>query len=323
MRTIKILATLTLIVLLAFSCSRQKNPLAPTFDFVFSFSTESRPNAIVVEKNSGYLFISNSYHDNNRKIQKYDRQGVLRKTIVDFESFDRGNYSRYDPIDLTIGNNNDLYILVTPYKLSPHEEWVPFEGFCILRINTEGNYKEEYDFAQMEQFWHPSALAYYNGNVYVTNGKVIKTISTADGHSLDISLPDQVYTSDMAIDSDGLIYLVGQAAFDNDSVGCFITKFNLKNNDYNKIYSKTWTKSFGANVNNPGISITRDKKLYLVTFYCKSLEIYNQNLLFLAQLNLSTEDNSSTLPMDVATDQNNVYIVDNRNNLIRVYKKQM
>jgi hypothetical protein len=90
---------------LSISCERQTNPLSFTFDFVFNFPTEPRPNAIAVDKDTGYIYVSNSHpyrNNDNRKIQKYNRKGEFSKTIVDFTTFDKGNYTRYEPIDMTI-----------------------------------------------------------------------------------------------------------------------------------------------------------------------------------------------------------------------------
>jgi ligand-binding sensor domain-containing protein len=87
---------------------------------------------------------------------------------------------------------------------------------------------------------------------------------------------------------------------------------------YSTVYSKGRTESFGAMPNNPGLSIDRYGNIYLATFYCKSLEIFNRNVEFIMQLDLDKEE---TRPIDVAEGNNQIYIVDNLNDRIIVYKE--
>ena len=323
---------LIIIVLFSFFCDRQKNPLFFTFDYVSSFSTEPRPNAIIINEDNGYLYVANSHpsrNNDNRKIQKYNWKGELLTTVVDFTSFDKGNYPRYHPIDITMDNDRNLYILVKPYRKYSEDTWYPFEGFCILKYNFDDKFQKEFDFAEFDQEWSPAAIAYYNEYIFVTNGSIIKKISIDSEQVFDITLPiseenvnslPEIHTTDMAIDSEGFIYLVGQAAFDNKSVNCHITKINLKNRQRVTVYSKGRTESFGAMPNNPGLSINSNGNIYLATFYCESLEIFNRNGEFIMQLDV---DNEETRPIDVAVDNKHIYIVDNLNNRIDVYKKHV
>ena len=321
------------IFLILFSCDRQKNPLSFTFDFVASFPTEPGPNFIVIDKDSRFLYISNSYsaaNDRNRKIQKFNLKGELLKTIVDFTFFDKGNYQRYEPIDMTLDDFQNLYVLVKPYRKYSEESWRALEGFCILKYDSENIFQKEFVFAQFTQEWYPASIACYNNEIYVTNGQILKKIFS-DGEQLDeialpisvdnvITFPD-IHTTDMAINSNGIIYLVGQAAFDNKTVGCHLTIIDTKNNKRSTVYSKVRTESFAAMLNNPGLTIGCDGFIYLATFYCKSLEIYNENGDFIKQLDLTSKNNRETLPIDVAVDNNSIYIVDSFNNCVNVYKK--
>ncbi|MCD4665210.1 MAG: NHL repeat-containing protein [Bacteroidales bacterium] len=301
-----------------------------TFDYVSSFSTEPRPNAITIDEDNGYLYVANSHpfrNNDNRKIQKYNREGELLKTVVDFALFDKGNYPRYHPIDITMDNNRNLYILVKPYRKYSEDTWYPFEGFCILKYDFDDKFQKEFDFAEFDQEWSPAAIAYYNEYIFVTNGRIIKKISINSEQVFDITFPineknintwPDIHTTDMAIDSEGFIYLVGQAAFDNKSVSCHITKIDPKNSHRVTVYSKGKTESFGAMFNNPGLSISSNGNIYLATFYCESLEIFNRNVEFIMQLEVNSEE---TRPIDVAVDNNHIYVVDNLNNRINVYKK--
>lgn len=321
---------LIIILLFIFSCERQKNPLSSTYDYVSSFPTEPRPNAIAITEDDRFLYVSNSHpsrNDDNIKIQKFNWKGELLKTIVDFISFAEGNYPRYEPIDITIDNSQNLYVLVKPYRKHSEDSWYPFEGFCILKYDLNDKFQKEFYFAEFDQEWSPTAISYYNKCIFVTNGRIIKRISIESEQVFDIMLPINeenintwpgIHTSDMAINSKGFIYLVGQAAFDNKSVGCHITKINPENNQHITLYSKGTTELFGAMLNNPGLSINGDGNIYLATFYCMSLEIFNENGEFIMQLKVN---NGETRPIDVAVGDDHIYVVDYFNNRTNVYKK--
>ena len=249
---------------------------------------------------------------------------------MDFETFDKGNFLRYLPVDITIDDNRNLYVLVNPLIEQTDETWTTPTGFCILQFDFNGSFKKEFDLSQIDGEGSPSSIAYSNKHVFVTNGRIIKKISIESEQVFDILLPvseknintwPDLHTTDMAINSEGIIYLTGQAAFSNDSVGCHITKFYPQNNQRITSYSKGWTGMFAAMLNNPGLSISSDGNIYLATFYVMSLEIFNKNIEFIMQLDIRTENDKETRPIDIALDNSHIYIADNKNNLILVYKE--
>ena len=71
-------------------------------------------------------------------------------------------------------------------------------------------------------------------------------------------------------------------------------------------------------LNNPGLSIDGHGNIYLATFYCESLEIFNRNEEYVTQIDMDDEE---TRPIDVASDNHHIYVVDNYNDRIRIYEK--
>lgn len=315
-----------LMIFILFTC--QKNPVSISLETMGEFSTEPGPQTILVDEKYGCVYVLNSnpsYRNNSRKIQCFDRQGIYLKTIVDFAADTNGSYARYEPIDMTIDSDHNLDLMMKPYRKLPDESWFPYEGFCITKYHPNGSFEAEFDFAQFETEWRPTAITFHDGFIFVTNGKVLLKI-TKDGElQFEIPLPinqDIIGPpiTDMSIDSQGNFWLVGQAGFADTSIGCHITKLSPTGTSYKTFYSKGRTKNYGAMMNNPGITLDKDENIYLATFYCQSLEIFNRDGKFLNQIEIRNENNG--LPIDVAVDnQKNVFVLDNLNDVVQIYKK--
>ena len=317
-------------------CEEEKTPETLSIDYASIFYTEQNPIAITIDKVSGNVFVANMRK--SVKIQKFDKDGILIKTVVDFTSFPNGNYHRYSLIDIVCDNNQNLYILAKPL-VQTNDSWLNLTGFCILQFDHNDNFQKEFDFSHIDlkSCSSVSAIAYSNKFLFVTNGKIIKKISLSGEEIADIELPVEeenritwpdIHTTDMTISSQGIIYLTGQAALNlsdstgiNDSVGCHITKFNPQTNQRITSYSKGWTINYGAGLNNPGIALSSKGNVYLTTFYCKSLEVYNVNGELINQIDLSTLNDDETGPIDVAVNDSYIYIVDAFNDLIYLFKE--
>jgi len=307
----------------------EKNPVSFSLKAITEFATEPRPHTILFDEKSGYLYVANSnpsYRNDSRKIQCFDRQGNYIKTIVDFAADTNGAYDYYQPIDMTLDSDHHLAILVKPYRKYIDDSWFPYEGFCIMKYGSDGSFLSEFDFAQFESEWHPAAIAFYDGFLYVINDRVLLKINKNDGQAVEISLASDLDLyllppTDMGIDSRGAIWMVGQAGFADTTVGCQLTRINLMENSVRKFYSKGRTKDYGAMLNNPGIAIDQDDHLFLATFYCQSLEVFDRDGQFLNEIELDHE--RKCLPIDVGVDnRGNVFVVDNLNGVVRMLKKQ-
>lgn len=320
----------TLIFILIFSCSENQNPMSFSYEFISQFATEHHPNAIAVDSENSYIYVSSSYpskNNGNQKIQKFSMQGNLIETIIDYMTSIEGIYEYYNPIDLIVDNTHHIFVLVKPYNKNQDSTWSPLNGFCIMKYNYNGELQMEYDFADIEEEWRPSALSYKNGVLYVTNGNELKKIIIESGQFSNINLPIQnvnhnfgpyIPTTDMAIDKDDNIWLVGQASFNENQIGCHFTKFDPTCQNHKTFYSKCKTSEYGANLNSPGITIDHKDNFYLSTGYCQSIEIYNYKEEFQREIKI---DDENSLPTDISIDKNNnLYVLDHANDNIWVYK---
>ncbi|MDZ7331062.1 MAG: hypothetical protein ONB13_06000 [candidate division KSB1 bacterium] len=321
-----LLGGIALMILACLGC--EKNPVSISLKSVKEFSTEKRPISILFENQSGLVFVVNSNparQNNSYKIQCFDRQGNYQKTIVDFTDKPGGAYARYEPIDMAMDSDRILHVLVKPYSQLMDGSWVPCQGFCILRFQIDGRFIGEFDFAQFEAQLPPAAIACYQGYVYVTNGLQLMKIDKDNGLHFEIPLPTEQdsslrLVSDMSIDSKGSVWLVGQASFPDSTVGCHLTRISLMENSLIKYYSKGRTNDFGSMVNNPGIAIDREDRIYLATFYCRTLEVFNRDGKFLDQIEL--DHAAGSLPIDVAVDQQgDVFVADYGANRVVILKK--
>jgi DNA-binding beta-propeller fold protein YncE len=325
----KIILRFIIIGLLFFSCEKDENSVPRTINYVFSFSVDIRPQAIAINKASGFIYVANhhpSINDYSSKIQKYNPQGQLLNTVADFSSFDQGKYQKYIPGDICVGDNQNLYVLVNPLEFLPNDSWSSIEGINILQFDSDDNFIKEYDLSQFDEPWHYSAISYSEKYLYVTNGLDIKKISIDNNQVDSIAFPTELQKgipiSDMDIDFEGCFLLTGQILpADYDVSGCHLTKYNPTNNQVIVTYSIGRTGIMAAMLNNPGLTIDGNGNIYLATFYGMGLEIFNKNGKFIMQTNIKTEDAEDTRPIDVVLLNNEIYILDNLNNQILVYEK--
>jgi hypothetical protein len=323
-------------------CKKEPYSKPVSVSYESSFSTESRPISIVIEKNHGFVYVANhdpAINDYSSKIQKFNRKGELLNTVVDFTNFSKGKFSRYNPIDFCTDNNSNIYILVQPSQLSGGT-WILLGGFCILQFDTNDNFQKEYDFSEFNQLWAPPTIAYSDNSLYVaigpslpTNGFIIKRISLVNNQVTDISFQNNTVNidsltympvSDMAINSEGTIYLTGQAfptVSTDDISGCHITKFDPQTNQLIRFNSKGRTGIVASMLNNPGLTISDVGNLYLATFYGMSIEVYDKNDEFILQVDLKPIAGINTRPIDIAHFDKHIYIADNQNNIVYIYKE--
>ena len=327
---------ISILLLLIISCEQEDNSKPDSITYKSSFSTETRPIAIAIEKNQGFIYLANdnpSITDYSSKIQKYNLKGELQETIIDFVSFNSGLYERYSPIDMCI-DNNDIYVLVKPMSQS-NDTWITYSGFCVLHCDLNGNLINEFDFSQIKNYWAFSAIAFWNDFIYVTSGEiVIFKIDKNSGQADYIHIPitnDKSYllVTDMVVESEENIYITGQGPWKIDSIVnndvsiCHITRLDCKADKSYTFYSNSRTGAMAAMPNNPGLTIKDNRYIYLVTFYGRSLEIYDnekENELIL-QKDINSDGKEETLPIDVALYKSDIYIVDYINDKVYIYSE--
>lgn len=319
---IKQIFFLKLSILLLFSCS--DCPVPFSYELADQFTVNKISEIIAIDNDKGYIYVTNLWYP---QIYQYSLQGNLIRTIVDFSEDNNLNYDYYDPIDLTVDENSYIYILARPREQNIDSTWIFLDGFCIIQYNSDGEYQKEFDFTNISKSWYNPVLAYKNNILYVTDGIKLKKINSDDGLTTDFNLLSQnstepyIHTTDMAIDDDNNIWLVGQAtwaSYNDFQVGVHITKFD-SNCQYQKTFNaKCRTSFFGSRLNNPGITFDSDNNMYVATFYGRSIEIYDFDQEF--QREIKMEDENS-LPIDIVIDKNNnMYVLDTIGEKILVYK---
>lgn len=314
------------------ACNNDDNSKPESIGFEFSFSTETRPIAIAIEKDNGFVYIANhnpAEINYSSKIQKYNLNGNLINTIIDFDSFTEGKYTRYTPKDMCLHGGNVL-VLVKPLQLGG-DTWTPHSGFCVLQFDLEGDLIYEYDFSDSEDLYYSTIACSYDF-IYVTGGfAVIKKIDINNDSVSDIHIPitnDKSYlpVTDMEIESDEIIYTTGQGitridSFNIDISVCHVTKLNCTNEQQVTFFSKSRTGVMAAMLNNPGIAIDDNGFIYLATFYGLSIEIYDADNEFILQENIYPDARPEILPSDIALINNDIYVIDYKNSKVLVYSE--
>ena len=333
----KIKLLISVLLLFTFSCEKDDNSKSDSkpnsISYESSYSTEPRPISISYKNVNQTLYVANynpSKNDYSAKIQAFNNEGIHVKTVVDFESFELGNFERYAPVDFTFGKNLNLYILVRPLIKLIDDTWTTPTGFSILQFDNSDSFIRELDFSNIDGEGRPSSISYYKNQLYVTNGQILKQINPETQQVDNITLPvndtnsgtwPYLHTTDMEINTNGIIYFTGQASFNNDSVGCHLSSYNIESKELTINYAKGWTWMCCAMLNNPGLFISNDGYLYLASFYKMNLEIYDKNIDFIIDCDTRTSQFEQTRPIDIVYFNGKIFVADNFNNQIHVFKQ--
>jgi hypothetical protein len=320
-------------------CSKNGNPTnnevnTYSYEISFQFNTHFRPTTLTIDDENGFIYITNGHHyflSDDQKILKYDLTGKLISTIADFRNSTNGLYPKYLPIDLTLDNDNNISVLVKPYHKQENEDyWEPYKGFCIMTYSASGGYLDELDFSQLELDFNPEAMTFKNGMYYVTNSFSLFKISKSSGQLTEIPLPTipdnsfpKYLVSDMAVDEGENIWFTGQTIVDTQAISSYISKMDSRCNQLYTFNSVRQAADYPAEISKPSIILDENGNVYITTFYCKSLEIYNSSGLLLGDFDFKKEINESTLPIDFGIDKSkNIYVLDYSNNMVYVLKNK-
>ncbi len=313
-----------ILIFFTFSCEKDNGSIPDSIDYDFSFATELRPHSIACKEANQTLYVANL-----AKIQVFNTDGTLAKTLVDFGLFDLGRYERYEPLDMTFDNMQHLFVLARPLFKQGDDTWASPTGFSILLYDEHDDYIKELDFSEIDGESRPASVSYYDGHLYLTNGRILKQIDLESQQIVNLSLPvnneesstwPNLHTTDMEIDAGGMVYFTGQAALNGDSVGCHISRYNPKTNNLTKNYARGWTWMCCAMLNNPGIFLTKEGYLYLASFYQMSIEVYDERGDFILDCDTRSSGFEETRPIDILTFNKKIYVADHFNSQILVYK---
>jgi hypothetical protein len=318
-------------------------PKPDSLSYAFSFPTDERPSQILYNEQVNALYIQT-----DSKVEIYSKTGTRLRTIVDFEMFDSGNFERYNLWDITLGNEQNLFILAGIIITTPQGTFLTDSIFSVLQFNKNHEFVKEWDILSIDADFYPSAITYYRNHLYIKQGKLLRKLNLSTSQLVKIVLPVDtsytrntcfsLHTTDMEVTPDGILYLTGQARGTTngykgyDSVGCHISTYNLNTGKLDIQYGHSWTWECCAGFNNPGLNISREGFLYLASFYAMNIEIFNMNRNFI--LERSTMDPvfihsrdtwvpgyDFTMPIDVVYADNQVFAADARYNVIHVFNQ--
>lgn len=298
------------------------------YELEFQFNTHHKPNSLSIDDESQFIYIlSGQFHsvDNNLKILKFSHDGNLLATVVDFSNYSSGLHPKYLPTDITLDDENNFCVLTIPYTKAENDEyWEACNGFSILIHNPNGELIKELDFSNNNLAFKPEAITFKNNLFYVTNSYSLFKISKATEQISEISLPkilDDTFPenliSDLAINGDNNIWFVGQTTDDPTVATNYILKMDSECNQLFRFNSINELPILHAALSQPAIKIDENGIVYLTTFYCRTLEIYNPSGELFTDYNFVKEINESVLPIDLEIDKNkNIYVLDHWNNTV-------
>jgi DNA-binding beta-propeller fold protein YncE len=313
-----------ILLLFLLACEKDDVSRPESIAYDASYPTASRPVSILYKELNRTLYVANG-----ARVEVFDMEGIPVKTVVDMETFDSGFFERYQPRDIAFDDNRNLYILAKPYQPWIDETWFPVEGFCILQFDDDDRFRKEFDFTQADL--NPSSIAFFDNHLFVTDGRILKQIDPETQHFINISLPvseddsgtwPHLHVTDMEIDRGGMVYFTGQAAFNNDSVGCHISGYDLDTGHLTIRYAKGWTRNYCAMFNNPGLFISSDGFLYLASFYKMSIEVYDSHSDFVMECDTRTPAFEETRPIDIVYANSKIYVADHLNDQVHLFNQK-
>jgi hypothetical protein len=335
MKAISILFVLFLLIILG--CSKDSNPIKSdensySYELTFQFNTLDKPQSLCIDDEKQLIYIlSGQIHSTNDNlvIQKFNFDGNLLATTVDFYNYSKGLYPRYSPIDITLDNEHNLCVLTIPYKKDENTEyWESYDGFCIMIHDHNGEFLNELDFSNIILDFNPEVLIFKDNLFYVTNSFSLFKISKSTWQLTEISLPkvlDNTFPanliSDLAINSNNNIWFVGQTTGDSLATN-YIAKMDSEGNQLFRFNSVNQIPILHAAMSQPAIQLDEKNIIYLTTFSCKSLEIYDSSGNLLKDYNLGKNINENVLPIDLEiSNKKKIYILDNWNDKVYVLSK--
>ncbi len=308
------------------SCDNCTEPFS--YELSDQFSVNPSDAVMTVDYEKGYIYTANPWYP---KISQYDQQGKQLR-LLDLSTGEQGDYEYYIPVDLIVDEANDIFALTNPCIKNADNEWIPLNGFSIIKYDNEFRYKYEFYFTELNVSWLSIAMTYKNGILYVTNGKHLMKINADDGSYTIFNLPKQndensyYHTSGVAIDSDNNIWVVGAYNWfpenpdnwDDWEVGVQITQFDSNYQNQKTYIAQGRSKEFGSFSNQPGITFDFDNNMYLTTGYCQSVEIYDFNMNIQKEIMI---DEKRSFPTDIAIDYNEIlYVLDSSNDRVLIYE---
>ncbi|MBN1927468.1 MAG: hypothetical protein JW798_16665 [Prolixibacteraceae bacterium] len=288
-------------------------------EYFSTIEMDTRPFAMAVDDKSGELFVL-CYGDTffeDYSLKKYSTVGEFQEKLIDFESFNEGEFSVYSPVDLFIEGKR-IYVIARP------ETETDQKVFSVLQFNLNGEFQDEFPFHINDgdgvwgAYYHLKGIVYKAGlgmvKTYPLNGKEGREYRFINEENVEEN-PFVLPVSDVAVNSEGKIYLTGQMPYGLDTVfwgiSHHLTVYNPDTGD--RLTTEVISDNLcipGSMISQPQVEIGKQNKVYLTTFYCQELRVYEKSGKPLVELFLPDYSDERIFPHDLAVGNNRVYIAD-------------
>ena len=300
-------------------------------EFLSTFETETRPFALAVDPQSGELFIlsyKNAFFD-YCIIGKYSANGEFLDTLIDFETFSNGEFPSYSPADLYI-DTIKLIVVTRPETNSDQKV------FSVLKFNLNGEFQDEFPFYIKEDEGLWGAYTYAKETVYKAGLGFIKTYPLNGEGGEEYKFLDEEEArkdpfrfpiSSLAVNSNGKIYLTGQMPYGLDTIHWGISHHLSIYNTRNCEMSTTEISDVdecipGSMISQPQVEIGEHDRVYLTTFYCQKLLVYEKSGEPLAEIFLDDFSDNYLFPSDIAVGNNRIYIAEASERMILIFEER-
>ena len=318
-----------IIFLLMISCESEDFSGPQALEYTDSFPVESRPVSIQTEGKNGNVLVLNINHfsiDYSAKLTQYDKTGRFLKTLLDFATFTEGSFQEYIPVDFTLGQSGDIYVIGRPVTGYTEDYMITASGFSILVFSGSGVFTGEYDYSEEEGC--PGNICQSGKFLYADLRNTLYRFTLPGGSVELVDLPEDPDGSDglfgirtdMEAGSNGLLYFSGPHNPSFDSSGCRILTYDLQEKTYTSHIAHGADIVMASMVGSPGLAVHENGDLYLATFYGASIEVYDPGMNFLLEQKLEGPGEEHHLSIDVAVFEDLAFVADYRNDLVHIYR---
>lgn len=300
-------------------------------EFLSSFETETRPFALAVDPQSGALFILSSKNALNNYfiIGKYSANGEYLDTLIDFETFSNGEFPSYSPANLII-DAKKLIVVTRPETISDQKV------FSVLQFNLNGEFQDEFPFYIKEDEGLWGAYAYAKETIYKAGPGFVKTYPLNGEEGAEYRFLDEeevrkdpfrFHISSLAVNSNEKIYLTGQMPYGLDTVNWGISHhlsiFNTRNSEMTTTELSAHDVCIpGSMISQPQVIIGEQDRVYLTTFYCQQLLVYEKSGEQLAEVFLGDFSDTYLFPGDIAVGNKRIYISETHERMILIFEEK-
>lgn len=294
-------------------------PFLISQEILFEFPSEPEPVSLAIDS-KGDVYVANASLETqpeNCKIQKYTSEGIFIRTFIDYLQPVQHKFNRYAPLDLTLDDENQLYVLAKPFFEATPGKWAAYNGFSILQYDSTGSLVREYSRFMNRR---PTSLFYHNKSIFMLSERILQFhpdtgymtehyYYTEAGGSFVLN-----EIADFVIDSNHNFWATGCI---DESKGFAGYIMKMKADGLSLMTFPTPGRdslSF-----QPGIAISKHGDIYLTTDKIGEVQKFNSTGHILGRVDLRPDSTTSVALKSIAVSpNNNLYILDAKNQVVRV-----